>query len=116
MHRFPRNVIIALAACAIPCLTASPVVAQEKASKRRNILFCIADDWSRPHASIAGARFVKTPAFDRIAREGVLFRRGFVASPGCSPSRAAILTGKQPCQLKEPGTHASSFPRELVVY
>jgi len=35
-----------------------------------NILFCIADDWSWPHASIAGDKVVKTPTFDRVARKG----------------------------------------------
>jgi N-sulfoglucosamine sulfohydrolase len=97
--------------------SASPLTAGEKnVAKRPNILFCIADDWSWPHASAGGSKFVKTSAFDRVAREGVLFRHGFVASPGCSPSRAALLTGKQPWQLKQAGTHASSFPRELVVF
>jgi N-sulfoglucosamine sulfohydrolase len=95
----------------------SPGVAGErKPQQRPNILFCIADDWSWPHASIGGSKFVRTPAFDRVAKEGVLFRNGFVASPGCSPSRAALLTGKQPWQLREAGTHASSFPKDLVVF
>lgn len=93
----------------------SVAVAQESA-KKPNVLFCIADDWSAPHASAYGCRFVKTPGFDRIAKEGVLFRHGFVTSPGCSPSRASILTGKQPWQLREAGTHGSSFPADLVVY
>ena len=37
--------------------------------KRPNILFCLADDWSWPHASIAGDKVVKTPTFDRVARQ-----------------------------------------------
>jgi uncharacterized sulfatase len=81
-----------------------------------NILFCIADDWSAPHTGAYGSKFVKTPGFDRIAKEGVLFRNAFVTSPGCSPSRASLLTGKQPWQLREAGTHASSFPADLTVY
>lgn len=84
--------------------------------RRLNILFAIADDWSWPHAGAYGCRFVKTPAFDRVAREGVLFNRAFCASPGCSPSRAAILTGRPIWQLEQAGTHASAFPRKLEVY
>lgn len=82
---------------------------------RPNILFVISDDQSYPHASAYGSGFVETPAFDRIAKEGVLFRNAFVASPGCSPSRAAILAGRYPWQLEEAGTHASLFPNKFTV-
>jgi N-sulfoglucosamine sulfohydrolase len=86
------------------------------AANRPNILLAIADDWCYPHASAYGSKFVRTPAFDRVAREGVLFRNAFTATPGCSPSRAALLTGMHSWQLREAGTHASSFPKDLVVY
>lgn len=57
-----------------------------------------------------------TPAFDRVAREGVLFRQAFAPSPGCSPTRAALLTGRHTWQLEQAGTHASSFPAKYVVF
>lgn len=63
-------------------------------AKKPNILFCIADDWGWPHAGAYGDAVVKTPAFDRIAREGVLFEHAYVSSPSCTPSRNAILTGQ----------------------
>ncbi len=85
-------------------------------NKRPNILFVISDDQSYPHASIYGESWVNTPTFDRIAREGVLFHNAFAASPGCSPSRAAILTGNYPWQLEDAGTHASEFPAHYTVY
>ena len=85
-------------------------------ARRPNILFAISDDQSYPHASAYGYRGIKTPAFDRVAREGVLFTNAFSASPGCSPSRAAILTGKNCWQLEQAGTHASSFPAHLATY
>lgn len=81
-----------------------------------NILFVIADDQSFAHASAYGDKAVKTPAFDRVAGEGVLFTNAFSASPGCSPSRAALLTGKNCWQLREAGTHASSFSAEFLTY
>jgi uncharacterized sulfatase len=84
--------------------------------KRPNILFVIADDQSYPYAGAYGDKAAKTPHFDRVAREGVLFTNAFAASPGCSPSRAALLTGLNCWQIKEAGTHASSFPVEFNVF
>ncbi len=81
-----------------------------------NILFVVSDDQSYPHASAYGYKAVSTPNFDRVAREGVLFTKAYVASPGCSPSRAAILTGRNDWQIEEAGTHGSSFPSKYAVY
>jgi uncharacterized sulfatase len=83
---------------------------------RPNILFAISDDQSFAHTSSAGYRAVNTPAFDRVAREGVFFRNGFSPAPGCSPTRAAFLTGRHIWQIEEAGTHASSFPTKYVTY
>ena len=60
---------------------------------RPNILFAIADDWGWPHAGCYGDPVVKTPTFDRIAREGALFHHAYISSPSCTPSRGSILTG-----------------------
>ncbi len=66
----------------------------DQPAKRPNILFAIADDWGWPHASAYGDPVCKTPTFDRVAREGVLFKHAFISSPSCTPSRNAILTGQ----------------------
>ncbi len=84
--------------------------------KRPNILFAISDDQSWPHAGAYGCQFVNTPAFDRIAREGVLFNNVFASAPQCSPNRASILTGRHIWQNEEAGTHASLFPQKLRVF
>lgn len=94
----------------------SPALLLSQSSRRPNILFAIADDQSWLHTSAAGEKAVRTPGFDRVASLGVRFTQAFCASPGCAPSRAAILTGKYPWQLREAGTHASLFPRDLTVY
>lgn len=95
----------------------APLSAAEPAPGRRpNILVAIADDQSFEHTSFAGFKAVRTPAFDRVAREGVYFHNGFAASPGCSPSRAALLTGRHPWQIEQAGTHASSFPAKYIVF
>src|SRR5690349_1704105 len=59
---------------------------------RPNILFIIFDDWSgSTHAGAYGCTWIKTPNFDRVAREGVLFKNAFTSNPKCSPCRASIL-------------------------
>lgn len=54
-------------------LTGLSATQPAEAADRPNILFCFADDWGWPHAGAFGDPVVKTPAFDRLAREGVLF-------------------------------------------
>lgn len=83
---------------------------------RPNVLVAISDDQSFPHASAYGEGAIQTPAFDRVARRGVLFRNAFTPAPGCSPMRAAFLTGRYLWQIEHAGTHASSFPQEYEVY
>ncbi len=67
---------------------------QQQALERPNILFAIADDWGWPHAGVYGDPVVQTPAFDRLAEEGILFNHAYISSPSCTPSRNAILTGQ----------------------
>lgn len=69
--------------------------AKNPTDSKPNILFCIADDWGWPHAGAYGNdSVVKTPAFDRIAKEGILFEHAYISAPSCTPSRNAILTGQ----------------------
>ena len=89
--------------------TASP-------SGRPNILFCLADDWSWPHSPVYGDKVVQTPNFDRIAHEGALFTHAFSAAPSCTPSRASMLTGQAPHQLKEGAMLWGFLPREFQTY
>jgi uncharacterized sulfatase len=84
--------------------------------KRPNILFAIADDWSWPYASIAGDKAVKTPNFDRIAREGILFRHAYTVAPTCTASRGAALTGQWFARLEQGGNLWSTLPPKFDVY
>lgn len=88
-------------------LLGSPVLAAEKSPP--NILFCIADDWGA-HAGAYGTPWVKTPAFDRVARQGVLFNQAYTPNAKCAPSRACILTGRNSWQLEEAANHICYFP------
>lgn len=103
--------------CLLFLLLATPFESlYAQSTKRPNILIAISDDQSYPYASAYGSTSVKTPAFDYVAENGILFTNAFVASPGCSPSRAALLTGRYPWQIEHAGTHASYFPIEYVVF
>ena len=82
---------------------------------RPNILFAIADDWGQ-HAGAYGTTWVKTPAFDRVAREGLLFKNAFTPNAKCAPSRAIVLTGRHSWQLEAAGNHASFFPPKFKVW
>ena len=88
-RKFRRASILCLGA-----LTLLAAGCKKEAVQRPNILFAIADDWGWPHAGAYGDPVVKTPAFDRLAREGVLFNHAYISSPSCTPSRNAILTGQ----------------------
>ncbi len=80
--------------------------------KRPNILFAIADDWGA-HASAYGTKWIKTPHFDRVAREGLLFTRAYTPMAKCAPSRACIITGRNTWQLKAAANHIPYFPPEF---
>lgn len=83
---------------------------------RPNILLCIADDVSSPHLGAYGCRWVKTPGFDRVAREGILFSNCYTPNAKCAPSRACLLTGRNSWQLKEAANHVCFFPPEFKTY
>ena len=82
------------------------------AANRPNILFAIADDWG-PHASAYGTPWIKTPNFDRVAREGLLFNRAYTPTAKCAPSRTCILLGRNTWQNKEAANHICYFPVEF---
>jgi arylsulfatase A-like enzyme len=85
-------------------------------SRRPNILIAIADDWSFPHAGAYGNSWIKTPHFDRIAREGVLFRNAYTPVAKCAASRASLLLGRNPWQSGAAFTHWNYFPPEYRTF
>src|SRR4051812_10653177 len=88
----------------------------QAADARPNIVFCIADDWGYPHAGAYGYKAAKTPTFDRLAAQGMLFNRAYCAAPTCTASRGSILTGQAPHRLENGGDLWSNLPPKFVVY
>jgi arylsulfatase A-like enzyme len=89
-----------------------PLSAQE----RPNVLVAVADDASFPHFGAYGTEWVDTPAFDRVARDGLLFTRAFTPNAKCAPSRAAMLTGRNSWQLGAAANHWAYFPERFGTY
>ncbi len=96
------------------CTIAAPLGAT--APTRPNILFCVADDASFPHMGAYGCSWIKTPAFDRVAKEGILFTRCYTPNAKCAPSRSCILTGRNSWQLEEAANHWPDFPAKFKTY
>jgi len=89
---------------------------QSEALQKPNILFAIADDWGWPHAGAYGDPVVQTPAFDRLAKEGILFNHAYISSPSCTPSRNAILTGQYHWRLGPGANLWSTLDPSTPVY
>jgi N-acetylglucosamine-6-sulfatase len=90
-ERFPGHPFLSRRA-ALGTLAAAPGASAQ--DRRPNTLFVLVDDLRWDATGVTGHPFVKTPAIDRIAREGVRFDNAFVTTPLCSPSRASFLTGQ----------------------
>jgi len=86
MHRLiPLLLLLALPSC-------SP-------APKPNVVLVIIDDLGWKDLSIAGSEAYQTPAIDRLAETGIRFTRFYADSPVCSPTRAALMTGKHPARL-----------------
>jgi N-sulfoglucosamine sulfohydrolase len=90
--------------------------ARPAASRKPNILFCLSDDQSWPHASAYGAGVIKTPNFDRIAKDGALFNHAYCACPSCTPSRSGILTGQHVWRLGQGAQLFGTLGKEHATY
>ncbi len=92
------------------------IQSKKRASARPNILFCLADDVSYPYMGASGRNWIKTPAFDRVAREGLLFSHAYTPNAKCAPSRSCILTGRNSWQLEEAANHWCYFPTKFRTF
>jgi len=86
MKRFlPLLLIVALTSC--------------NASPPPNVVLVIIDDLGWKDLGVSGSEAYQTPAIDKLAQEGIRFTRFYSDSPVCSPTRAALMTGKHPARL-----------------
>lgn len=86
------------------------------AGPRPNILLFLADNWAWPHAGFYRDPIIRTPAFDRIAKEGVVFTHAFAPNPSCSPSRSLLLTGQEAHRLGEAASLYGNMSPDTPTY
>jgi arylsulfatase A-like enzyme len=102
-------------------LISIPAFAQEV--DRFNILLIHVDDLGATDLGVFGSDFYETPNIDRLAAEGMLFTQSYAAAAICSPSRAALMTGKYPARTgitdwiraKFQGGSGMALPSDLEV-
>ncbi|MCB1227187.1 MAG: sulfatase-like hydrolase/transferase [Verrucomicrobiales bacterium] len=85
------------------------------AESRPNIVFVLSDDHSYPFLGCYGRGEMKTPNLDRMAAEGMMFRRMFTGAPQCVPSRATIMTGRSPVAARIT-RFSSPLPRDEITF
>lgn len=94
---------LALALLAALPASAPGAAAQAARRARPNIVVILADDLGYGDLSAFGAKDVRTPHIDALVAAGVRFENFYANSPVCSPSRAALLTGRYPDTVGVPG-------------
>ena len=100
----------AVSAAAVPAshiLSATAPAASK--SRRPNVVLIVLDDLGSVDANCYGSHDLTTPSLDALAESGVRFTQCCAAAPICSPSRAAVLTGRFPQRAGMP-SNASSRP------
>lgn len=90
------------------------------AARPPNFVVILADDLGWGDVGFQGSTTIATPRLDRLAREGVRFTDAYAAAPFCSPSRAALLTGRLPARaglpyVLFPAEHTGLPPEEITI-
>src|SRR5512145_10487 len=80
-------------------LAASSLALAQRSRRPLNFIVILVDDYGATDLSCYGSKFYRTPNLDRLAAGGMRFTQAYSACTVCSPSRAAIMTGKYPARL-----------------
>ncbi len=97
---FLKAVGLAAASLAIPGYASGPQqLAGGSSLNKPNFVLILIDDMGWMDAGCYGSKFYETPNIDRLAAEGMRFTDGYAACAVCSPTRAAVMTGRYPARL-----------------
>ncbi len=116
--------LVALSILCVHCSQNKEVITPSKP----NVLFIIADDFGAHDMSSMGSEFYETPNLDSLASRSMIFTNGYAAARVCSPSRASIMSGKNPTrhgitdyigapvgeEWRERGRHTKLLPPDYV--
>src|SRR5215211_3868522 len=91
-----RQVAIEVAIAVILVLPSSALAAEAAARRQPNVVVFVADDLGARDLGYAGSTFYESPNIDALAKRGAVFTSAYSACPVCSPTRAALMTGKYP--------------------
>ena len=80
-----------------------------------NIILVMADDQGWGDTAYNGHPFVQTPALDAMAKNGFVCDRFYAAAPVCSPTRASVMTGRNPIRTKVPNHGRYMRPHEQTI-
>lgn len=87
------------------------------AEPKPNFILILMDDLGWADVGCYGSKFYRTPNLDRMAARGIRFTNGYAACPVCSPTRAAVMTGKYPARVGVtnylPGKHQLPYSKLL---
>ena len=98
----PSTIRLAVLIAGVYALASQTVASTQlpaPAARPPNVVFILVDDLGWADLGCYGSTFHETPNLDRLAAGGMRFTQAYAASPLCSPTRAAILTGKHPARL-----------------
>ena len=90
MRTFPF--LLSILSCFLVSLSA-------REQEKPNIIIVLVDDMGWMDLSCQGSDFYRTPNVDRLAKEGITYTNGYAACAVCSPTRAAVQTGRYPHRL-----------------
>jgi len=104
------------AVCLILMLSAVPARCAGAADPSApNIILVMADDQGWGDTAYNGHPFVQTPALDAMAKDGFVFDRLYAAAPVCSPTRASVMTGRNPIRTKVTNHGRYMRPHEQTI-
>ena len=112
-ERAHRTIALSLFVAASICLP-SPSAGTGKVERHPNIIFILVDDMGYGDVGCFGAKAIRTPNIDRMAAEGLKLTSFYVTSPVCTPSRAALLTGRYAARMGAAQMHLDNvlFPTD----
>lgn len=108
-HLFAWLLSPIIALSVVGCRSTPDTSASPKDAQPPNIIVIMVDDMGWADLHCYGNKRVDTPALDRFAKQGMFFTDAYAASPVCSPTRAAMMTGQSPARVRLTN-HAAGHP------